>query len=154
MDFSSIHSSSHYKPLVSTHGSGSEQTQSDTNSIDLDAHLAQHEDAHLQHHSSLRHHRQSEIGGTAQKFACINDTHYNESEHSHMATKPGCTKNYMLHLYEEYGTFFGKVFTVIMFYLVGCLFYGAKEGWSILDSIYFTTVTISTGIYYIHVVIE
>jgi hypothetical protein len=37
-----------------------------------------------------------------------------------------------------------KVLTVVLFYLVGVLYYKSSEGWTTADCIYFITVSITT----------
>ena len=37
-----------------------------------------------------------------------------------------------------------KLLTVLIYYIVGALFFCNVEGWTIIQSIYFTTVTITT----------
>ena len=47
-------------------------------------------------------------------------------------------------LVQKHGNNIQKLLTVLIYYIVGALFFCNVEGWTIIQSIYFTTVTITT----------
>lgn len=49
--------------------------------------------------------------------------------------------NASLDFYDNFGDFIQSLFTILVYYIVGVVFYHYREGWNIVDCIYYITVS-------------